>query len=156
MRIAVGSDEKSHLTDAVLEELERRGVETELYGALSPSGLESQWPQVGRNVGKRVASGGCEEGILFCWTGTGVSIVANKVPGIRAALCADGTTAAGARRWNHANILVMSLRMTSPEVAKEILDAWFKTPYGEGEDAECVARVSAIERSYSGAPVRRS
>ena len=69
-------------------------METELYGALNPSGLESQWPQVGRNVGKRVASGGCEEEILFCWTDTDVSIAANKVPGIRAALYADGATAA--------------------------------------------------------------
>ncbi len=155
MRMAVGSDEMSRLTDVVLEDMERRGIEVELYGALNPSGLESQWPQVGRNVGKRVASGGCEEGVLFCWTGTGVSIAANKVPGIRAALCVDAATAAGAKRWNHANILVMSLRLTSPEVAKEILDAWFTTPYGEGEDAECVARVTAIEQSYSAAPARR-
>lgn len=149
MRIATGSDEKTHLTDTVLAELERRGVEVELYGALSPEGLESLWPQVGHNVAKRVTSGACQEGILFCWTGTGVSIAANKVPGVRAALCVDATMASGAKRWNHANVLVMSLRLTSPEVAREILDAWFATPYGEGEDAECVADVTAIEEGYT-------
>ena len=155
MRIAVGSDEKTPLTDSVLQELERRGIEVELYGALDPMGLESQWPQVGRNVGKRVANGGCQEGILFCWTGTGVSIAANKVPGVRAALCSDAVTAAGAKRWNHANVLVMSLRSTSEAVAKETLDAWFDTPYGEGEDAEYVAVVAAIEQSYSLSPAQR-
>ena len=149
MRIAVGSDEKSYLTEAVLGDLHKRGLETELYGALHPSGLENLWPEVGRNVGERVASGSCKEGILFCWTGTGVSIAANKVPGIRAALCIDGPTAAGAKRWNHANILVISLRITSPQVAQEILDAWFSTPYGKGEDAKCVALVSDMEQSFS-------
>lgn len=149
MLIAVGSDEKSHLTEAVLDDLHKRGVETELHGALHPSGMENLWPEVGRNVGERVASGSCKEGILFCWTGTGVSIAANKVPGIRAALCIDGPTAAGAKRWNHANILVISLRITSPHVAQEILDAWFSTPYGKGENAKCVALISDIEHSFS-------
>ena len=156
MRIAIGSDERTHLTDRVLEYLDTHGAEVELYGALSPEGLESLWPQVGRNVAKRVAGGACQEGILFCWTGTGVSIAANKVPGVRAALCADATTAAGARRWNHANVLVMSLRLASPEVAREILDAWFSTPYGDGEDADSVARVAAIEESYSISPAKRA
>ena len=155
MRIAVGSDERTPLTDFILQDLERRNVEIELFGALNPSGLETQWPQVGRNVGKRVASGGCKEGVLFCWTGTGVSIAANKVPGIRAALCTDAATAAGAKQWNHANILVISLRLTSPNVATEMLDAWFTTPHGEGEDAECVAQLTALEQSYSITPVRR-
>ena len=155
MRMAVGSDERTHLTDSVLAELERRGVEVDLYGTLSPEAQESLWPQVGHNVAKRVASGACQEGVLFCWTGTGVSIAANKIPGVRAALCADAVTAAGAKRWNHANVLVMSLRLTSTEVASEILEAWFSTPYGEGEDAECVAGVAAIEESYTIAQARR-
>ena len=155
MQIAVGSDERTHLTDGVLVELERRGVEVELYGALSPEAPESLWPQVGHNVAKRVTSGACQEGVLFCWTGTGVSIAANKVPGVRAALCADAVTAAGARRWNHANVLVMGLRLTSLQVASEILEAWFSTPYGDGEDAECVAGVAAIEESYTVAQARR-
>ena len=149
MRIAVGSDEKTPLTHFVLQDLDLRGIEVELHGALDPAELESQWPQVGRSVGERVADGGCQEGILFCWTGTGVSIAANKVPGVRAALCNDAATAVGAKRWNHANVLAMSLRLISPAVAKETLDAWFTTLYGEGEDAECVAQVTAIEQSYS-------
>ena len=149
MRIAVGSDERTNLTDSVLDQLGKRGVELELYGALSPDGREKLWPQVGHNVARQVAIGACQEGILFCWTGTGVSIAANKVPGIRAALCTDAATAAGAKQWNHANVLVMSLRLTSLEVAKEILDAWFSTPYGEGKDAECVAQVAAIEEAWT-------
>ena len=153
--MAVGSDERTHLTDTVLAELERRGVVVEMYGGLSPEAQDSLWPQVGHNVAKRVASGACQEGVLFCWTGTGVSIAANKVPGVRAALCADAVTAVGARRWNHANVLVISLRLTSPEVAAEMLEAWFSTPYGDGEGAECVATVAAIEESYIVTPTRR-
>ncbi|MBI4198926.1 MAG: RpiB/LacA/LacB family sugar-phosphate isomerase [Chloroflexi bacterium] len=154
MRIAIGSDERAHLADVVAEEVRKRGAQVELHGALSATGEESLWPLVARNVSRRVASGACHEGILFCWTGTGVSIAANKVPGIRAALCADAATAAGAKRWNHANVLVMSLRSTAPEVAKEILEAWFTTPYGTGEDAECVAKVQALEEAYTGSPVK--
>ena len=149
MRIAIGSDERTHLTDTVVRELEKRGIELEVYGALSPERLECLWPQVGRDVARRAALGACDEGILFCWTGTGVTIVANKVPGVRAALCADAATAAGAKRWNHANVLAMSLRTTSTEVAREMLDAWFSTPYGEGEDAECVAMVADIEKHHT-------
>lgn len=148
MKLAIGSDERTHLTDFVIEELKRRGHSVELYGALS--GENIPWPDVGQRVAERVASGECPEGILFCWTGTGVSIAANKVPGIRAALCADAETARGARKWNHANILVMSLRLTSEAVAKEILDAWFSTPFGGGEDAENVAKVREIEIKYGG------
>lgn len=148
MRIAIGSDEKSILTDFVLEELSRRGIKTEIHGALNPKSGETLWPQVGFKVGTLVASGKCQEGILFCWTGTGVTIAANKVPGIRAALCADGPTAIGARRWNHANVLVMSLRSTSLELAREILEGWFSTPNGLGKDADCVAQISEIEQKF--------
>ena len=132
MRIAVGSDEKTGLTDAVVADLARRGVQTELHGALSPGG-DPNWPVVAHAVAVRVASGEVEQGILFCWTGTGVSMAANKVPGARAALCADAATADGARRWNDANILAMSLRGVSEAVASEILDAWFA---GRADDSE--------------------
>jgi ribose 5-phosphate isomerase B len=104
---------------------------------------------VGERVAESVASGRCEEGVLFCWTGTGVSIAANKVPGVRAALCFDAETARGARKWNHANVLVMSLRLTSEVVAKEILEAWFSTPFSQSqEDVECVAKIAEIESKY--------
>jgi len=125
VRVVLGSDERTLLTDAVLDDLRGRDHEVTLVG---PPGDEAkEWAQVGREVGEAVAMGTAETGVLFCWTGTGASIAANKVRGVRAALCADAETAAGARRWNDANVLVMSLRLTSPAVAREMLDAWFTT-----------------------------
>lgn len=150
MRIAVGSDEKTPLTDVVVGELQARGISVELLGALR-EGDDPVWPEVGRSVAEKVAGGEADEGVLFCWTGTGVSIAANKVPGVRAALCTDASTAAGAKTWNHANVLVMGLRLTAPEVALEMLNAWFSTPPGDGEKAELVDRLSAIDQSYRAA-----
>src|SRR6266516_1692914 len=124
MKIAVGSDERTPVTDSVVDHLRRGGLD------------------VGREVGERVASGACEQGVLFCWTGTGVSIAANKVPGIRAALCGDAQTARGARKWNDANVLVMSLRATPEAVAKEICDAWLETGPDEAERAT-IAKVES-------------
>jgi ribose 5-phosphate isomerase B len=146
MKIAVGSDERTHLTDFVIEELKKRGVDIELHGPLA--GEPIQWAEVAEKVAERVADRVCDQGILFCWTGTGVSIAANKVPGIRAALCADAETARGARKWNDANILAMSLRLTSPIVAKEILEGWFSETL-EKEEAPNVEKVKAIEEKYS-------
>jgi ribose 5-phosphate isomerase B len=120
MKVAFGTDERTPLTDAVRADLESRGHTVVAVD-------DGQWVEVGRAVGDAVASGGCGTGVLFCWTGTGASIAANKVPGVRAALCTDAATAAGARTWNDANVLVMGLRLTSPEVANEMLDAWFAT-----------------------------
>lgn len=148
MRIAVGSDESTQLTDAVVEDLRERGHDVQLFGPLK--GHSDPWPQVGQDVGGAVAAGDADQGVLFCWTGTGVSIAANKVPGIRAALCHDAETARGARIWNHANVLVMSLRATPPVIAREMLDAWFATPPGEdAEDQACVEQVAQIEAQYS-------
>lgn len=123
MRIAVGSDERTSLTDHVVKELEQRGHDVDLIGVLSGEPLE--WADVGRAVAEEVAAGRVDCGIGFCWTGTGFSIAANKVPGVRAALCTDSETARGARKWNDANVLVMSLRLTSQEIADEMLEAWF-------------------------------
>ncbi|MCC7352579.1 MAG: RpiB/LacA/LacB family sugar-phosphate isomerase [Anaerolineae bacterium] len=148
MRIAVGSDERTHLTDTVVEELQKRGLQVTLFGPLA--GNKDAWPEVARAVAEQVSEGHCDEGVVLCWTGTGVSMAANKVPGIRAALCHDAETAKGARLWNHANILAMSLRATSEAVAKEILAAWFATPpWGPTEeDRACVARLGEIEQFY--------
>ncbi|MGZ3520144.1 MAG: RpiB/LacA/LacB family sugar-phosphate isomerase [Vulcanimicrobiaceae bacterium] len=126
MRIALGSDEATDLTDALNRALRERGHEVVSFGALSSSD-ERAWPSVGRRVGEAVSAGRCAFGVVCCWTGTGVSIAANKVPGVRAALCNDAQTAAGARTWNDANVLALSLRSTTPTVANEILDAWFGT-----------------------------
>jgi len=125
MRIALGSDMKNELTDALERILRERGHEPELFGALDPN-ADDAWPSVGRAVGEAVADRHCTQGIVCCWTGTGVSIAANKVSGIRAALCTDAATAEGARVWNDANVLALSLRSTSIPVAEEIVDAWFR------------------------------
>ncbi len=138
MRIALGSDEVTTLTDAVRNDLEARGHDLVVVGP--PAGEAIEWAEVGRRVGELVAGGDADTGVLFCWTGTGASIAANKVAGVRAALCTDPATASGARRWNDANVLVMGLRLTSTEVAREMLDAWFATDFDTGE-ADNVARL---------------
>jgi ribose 5-phosphate isomerase B len=137
MKVAVGSDEKTSLTDEVARELERRGHELVLLGPLG--GADLGWAAVGRALGELVADGRVDTGVLFCWTGTGASIAANKVRGVRAALCSDAATAQGARRWNDANVLVMSLRSTSPAVAEEMLDTWFATDPDPSERANVAA-----------------
>jgi ribose 5-phosphate isomerase B len=139
MRIVLGSDERTALTDAVAEDLRGRGHQVTLVGP--PGGESLDWVDVGRRVGEQVAGGEADSGVLFCWTGTGASIAANKVPGIRAALCTDAETARGARRWNDANVLVLSLRLTSPVVAGEMLDAWFST----GPDPDETANLAKLE-----------
>ena len=141
MRVVLGSDEKTPLTDAVERDLVARGHEVVLIGP--PAGQDAGWAEVGRRVGEAVAKGEADTGVLFCWTGTGASIAANKVPGVRAALCTDAQTAEGARRWNDANVLVMSLRLTSPEVAKEMLDRWFAT---EPDPSEAT-NIAALEQA---------
>ena len=133
MRVAVGSDERTALTDTVVDDLRRRGHELVLVGP--PGGEDKQWAEVGHDVGSLVADGGCDTAVLFCWTGTGASMAANKVHGARAALCTDAATATGARRWNDANVLVLGLRLTRPEVAREVLDAWFEAEPDPSERA---------------------
>jgi ribose 5-phosphate isomerase B len=148
MRVALGSDERTPLTDAVARDLAERGYDVRLVGPAAgeapgegaPGEDSKQWAQVGREVGELVAAGECDSAVLFCWTGTGASIAANKVAGARAALCTDAATASGARKWNDANVLVMGLRLTSPEVAREMLDAWFATEPDPSEAAN-IARL---------------
>jgi ribose 5-phosphate isomerase B len=147
MKIAIGSDERTHLTDSVIAEVEKRGHSVTLFGPLAEK--EMYWPVVAQEVAEQVASGGADEAILFCWTGTGISLAANKVPGVRAALCHDAQTAKGARLWNKANALCLSLRATSEIVAQEILDAWFSTEYQPNEaDNACLAQIEAIEAKW--------
>jgi ribose 5-phosphate isomerase B len=140
MKLALGSDEKTVLTDAVRDDLEQRGHEVVLVGPAGGDAIE--WAEVGQRVGELVANADVETGVLFCWTGTGASMAANKVPGVRAALCTDAATAAGARKWNDANVLVMGLRLTTPEVARELLDEWFATEPDPGE-ADNIARLES-------------
>jgi ribose 5-phosphate isomerase B len=102
------------------------------------------WPSVAREVAGAVARGEADQGVLFCWTGTGTSMAANKVEGVRAALVWDPWIAEGARRWNDANVLVMSLKRTTPETADAILDAWLAV---DGPDEGEVANIRAVERT---------
>ena len=126
MRIALGSDEATELTAALQSDLRARGHDLVLVGALAP-GEADAWPAVGRRVAESVASNECDYGVVCCWSGTGVSIAANKVTGARAALCGDSETAALAREWNDANVLALSLRNTPVAEVGPILDAWFGT-----------------------------
>lgn len=149
MKITLSTDERTHLVDAVIEELEKRGHEVEYFGP--EAGQEADWPVVTREAAERVARGEANEGIVMCWTGTGASIAANKVSGIRAALVHDAETAKGARIWNHANVLALSLRATPEAVAKEILDAWFDTPYSDDEwNQQQIERIRAMDDKRHG------
>jgi len=144
MKIAVGSDMKTHLTEVVIDDLKKRGHDVEMFGALVKK--PALWAQVAVEVAEKVSAGNFDQAVLFCWTGTGISLAANKVRGIRAALCHDAETASGARKWNDANILAMSLRAVSEQVAKEILEAWFSSsPSTDVEDVASLEYLKKVE-----------
>jgi ribose 5-phosphate isomerase B len=147
MRIAVAADERVGIADAVVEELCARGHHVTRFGALA-EGERSDWAWASEAAARQVAAGAADHAVVCCWTGTGASIAANKVAGVRAALCCDAETAAGARRWNDANVLALSLNSVSESALKEILDAWFEaTPSEDAQDAANVAHLQEIERS---------
>jgi ribose 5-phosphate isomerase B len=127
VRFAFGTDESTDVTVAVRDDLARRGELVEVTE-------DAPWPEVGRSVAEAVAQGRADVGVVMCWTGTGVSIAANKVPGVRAALCTDAETARGARRWNDANVLAMGLRLTTAALAGELVDAFVSTGVDVGEE----------------------
>lgn len=146
MRIAVAADERAGIAEAVVEELRRRGHDPVPHGALSDEERDD-WAWASEAAARDVSEGRAEQAVVCCWTGTGASIAANKVDGIRAALCADAATAAGARRWNDANVLALSLRATSAAELAEILDAWFEAgPSAEADDRANVEHLGEIER----------
>src|SRR5687767_15855873 len=146
MRISVSSDERTGVAEAVVEELRKRGHEPVVHGALA-DGERPDWAWASEAAARDVADGRADQAVVCCWTGTGASIAANKVPGIRAALCTDAKTAEGARKWNDANVLALSLRTTSEAVLAEILDAWFAArPSPDADDAANVAHLADIER----------
>ncbi len=145
MRIAVAADERTGVADAVVEELRKRGHDTELlHGALNPDERDD-WAWASEAAARDVADGRADQAVVCCWTGTGASIAANKVHGIRAALCGDAQTAAGARKWNDANVLALSLRTTSEATLEEILDAWFDAqPSTDEDDRANIAHVDEL------------
>ena len=145
MRISVAADELTGVAERVAEELRERGHEPVLHGALAPEERDD-WAWASEAAARDVAEGRADQGIVCCWTGTGASIAANKVPGIRAALCGDAATAEGARLWNDANVLALSLRTTSAAELAEILDAWFAgEPSAEAGDLANVEHLGEID-----------
>jgi ribose 5-phosphate isomerase B len=144
VKISVAADERTGVAEAMVRELKRRGHEPLLHGALNYQD-RNDWAWASEAAARDVAEGRAEQGIVACWTGTGASIAANKVPGIRAALCGDAETARGARRWNDANVLALSLRTTSEAVLEEILDAWFEgSPSSDAEDVQNIEHLAEI------------
>lgn len=137
MRIAFGTDERTPLTDAVVGNLRALGYEVVVLAD------GAAWPEVGAAVGQAVGTGGASVGVVCCTTGTGVSIAANKVSGVRAALCTDAATAAGARRWNDANVLAFGLRLITEPIAAEMVEAFLATPFDDSE-RDAVGRLDAI------------
>jgi ribose 5-phosphate isomerase B len=138
MRIVVGADDEGAVADTVIEELRSRGHDVSVLE-------RSQWPEVAQRVAEAVSSGKADQGVLFCWTGTGTAMAANKVPGVRAALAWDPWIAEGARKWNDANVLVMSLKRTEPEAAKQILDAWLAVEAPDPDESENIARLAELD-----------
>lgn len=138
MRIVVGADDEGAVADAVVEELRSRGHEVEVFE-------RDQWPDVAARVARAVAGGEADQGVLFCWTGTGTSMAANKVPGVRAALAWEPWIAEGARKWNDANVLVLSLKRIEPETAREIVDAWLSVEKPDPDEAANIARLSELD-----------
>ena len=156
MKIAVAADERVGVAEAVVDELRKRGHEPIPHGALA-EGERDDWAWASEAAARDVAEHRAEQAIVCCWTGTGASIAANKVDGVRAALCLDAQTAGGARKWNDANALALSLRATSRAELQEILDAWFGgEPSGEAGDAANVEHLSEIEGTLREGAARRN
>ena len=146
MRIALGSDEATVLTDELAEALRAGGHDVELFGLLAGGGEE--WVAASAATARAVADGRADRGIVCCWSGTGASIAANKVRGVRAALCGDAETARMARRYNHANVLALSLRATSPPMGREIVEAFLEEPDGADDfDVRNVAELRGMEEA---------
>ncbi|MFI6387323.1 RpiB/LacA/LacB family sugar-phosphate isomerase [Nonomuraea sp. NPDC050547] len=144
MRISVAADSLDGVAGTVVAELRARGHEVITHGALDDAERDD-WAWASEAAARDVAEGRAEQAVVSCWTGTGAAIAANKVPGVRAALCADAYTADGARTWNDANVLALSIRLTSPALLTEILDAWFAgTPSTDADDVANVARLGEI------------
>ncbi|BDT93695.1 ribose 5-phosphate isomerase B [Nocardia sputorum] len=143
----MAADERVGIAAELVDELGKRGHDLVLHGALSAEERDD-WAWASEAAARDVASGHADQAVVCCWTGTGASIAANKVAGVRAALCADASTAAGARTWNDANVLALSLRSTSSAELREILDAWFTTDPSSSPDHQAnIAHLADIERT---------
>lgn len=149
MKVAVGADEVTPVAHEVVAALRERGHQVEVFGPLADT--DGEWVDVSARTARAVADGDCDRGVVLCWSGTGASIAANKVPGARAALCTDAPTARMAREYNHANVLALSMRLTSPPVAREIVDAFLEEPPGDGDfNRRNLARLGTLDTTGAG------
>ena len=140
--IAIGSDHGGYaLKQVLMAHLDKRGLAYKDYGTYSEDSCD--YPQYAKAVANAVVSGECERGILICGTGIGVSITANKIPGIRAALCGDCFSAEATRLHNDANILCMGARVVGEGLAVKITDTFLDTPFSN--DPRHIRRISQIE-----------
>ncbi|MCX8184573.1 MAG: RpiB/LacA/LacB family sugar-phosphate isomerase [Sulfolobales archaeon] len=146
-KVIVGSDDLYPCARFAVEYLKERGYEVEVVGSLK-TGRPEPWPDVAHAVALAVARGEADWGIVVCYTGTGVSIVANKVYGVRAALCPDAQTARGARLWNNANVLAMSGRLTTEVVTREILEAWTSVENPNSSELQNIEKLEEIDRTH--------
>lgn len=155
MKVTVSTDEYYPIIETLFAELKQRGHEI-LYFGPKKGEKPQDWTAVTFKAMKAIKDGDAEEGIALCWTGTGATLIANKMPGIRAALCVDGETAKGARTWNHANVLGLSLRLITPEKLQEILDKWFATPYNEDEwNLKQIQAIEEVENYRFDEPLKK-
>ncbi|MDA1329583.1 MAG: RpiB/LacA/LacB family sugar-phosphate isomerase [Chloroflexi bacterium] len=146
MKVSFGADERLPVIEAAKSHLEEMGHAVIWHGPAP--GQTDPWPEIASQVARDLTSSRADQGILFCWTGTGVSMAANKVPGVRAALCVDAEAARGARLWNNANVLCMSLRLATETIAREILEMWFATNYKPNPiDDACLAQIEELDRA---------
>ena len=153
-RVAVGSDMRHETADAIAGHLEAGGYAVVRCGAVD--GPDTPWPDVAERVARLVVAGGVDTAVLCCWTGTGVSIAANKIPGVRAALCINSEVARGARRWNDANVLAIGLCTTDAATGIAIVDAWLETTDVDPGELDNIAGVSNLERRYGSAAAERA
>ncbi|QZY55508.1 ribose 5-phosphate isomerase B [Crassaminicella profunda] len=148
MKIALGSDHGGYnLKNAIKKHLEEKGIECEDFGTNSSESVD--YPEFGMKVAEAVVSGKCEKGIVCCGTGIGISISANKVPGVRCAVVSDTFSAAMSREHNNANVLALGERVIGVGLALKIVDVWFNTEFAGGRHERRVDKITDIEKKYS-------
>ncbi|GAO98369.1 ribose-5-phosphate isomerase B [Caedimonas varicaedens] len=153
MKIVLASDEYYPVhQDIIIQILHTLGHQVDLFGACA-SHREEPWVEVADKAAQSIINGSCDEGIFLCWTGTGISIAANKIPGIRAALCTTSETARGARLWNHANVLALSNQLMTRKLAEEILHAWFE-PYNHEKGLKGVQSLIELDNRFRKIPAQ--
>jgi ribose 5-phosphate isomerase B len=145
MRFSLAADELTGVAALIEAALATRGHEVVARHGVLSGEERDDWAWASAAAARDVVDGRADQAVVACWTGTGASIAANKVAGIRAALCADAETAAGARKWNDANVLALSLRATSEALLGEILDAWLAAePSADQDDRDNIAHLEEI------------